>query len=390
VAIIKANARRLQGQPGLKVLRLLAHCCWERSNLLDGFEAPRQADALLALSAHWRDWVRPLDEWQPPPGDAGTQFSSLARHLLARYDVPRFLDAAWRAGLTAEGVRQQNWFKLLGAGRNLRTADDLPLPLTRRMAHHFLQAPPDFDIPAAFRHAQVLALGGDERLVRSLLGTRLGTDFQANDFWETVIRWLIDHPEVEPVHHGPLIDYLHHQRFVPSVPSGLGRGQPRLVPPRPNLCMKGRSPDSLLRAVERWHRRLGAVRGTSGSWKPSGLPPLRVVESQEGERKVYAITELISSAELEEEGAAMGHCVATYGALCQSGQGSIWSLTVEDASGRINRLLTVEVRSWGRQIVQARGRFNRAAQPEDLHLLARWARAGGPVLSQMVFGICVW
>src|SRR3712207_4994801 len=52
VAIIKANARHLEEppdggpcrfllRPGLKVLRHLAYCCWERSNLLDGFEASR-------------------------------------------------------------------------------------------------------------------------------------------------------------------------------------------------------------------------------------------------------------------------------------------------------------------------------------------------------------
>ena len=69
------------------------------------------------------------------------QFGSLARHLLARYDVPAFLDAAWRDGLTAEGVRHQGWFKHVGRGENIRTADDLPIPMTKRMAHHFLQTP---------------------------------------------------------------------------------------------------------------------------------------------------------------------------------------------------------------------------------------------------------
>src|SRR5207302_1266836 len=156
----RAGPSRFPLEPNVKVLRHLAFCCRERSNLLDGFEASRYADALLALSAHGGDWLRPLDAWEPPPGEPRAQFASLARHLLA---------------------------------------------------------------------------------------TRIGTSFHANDFWETVIRWLIDHPEVEPVHHGPIVDYLHDQKFVPSIPLGPVRGQPRLVPARPNLCMKGRSPDSLLR-----------------------------------------------------------------------------------------------------------------------------------------------
>src|SRR5262249_42653929 len=150
------------------VLRNLAYACWQRTHLLDPFEASQHADALLAVGAHCRDWIRPLDAWQPPPGSPDVQLGSLLRHLFARYDVPSFMDAAWRAGLTAEGVAQQDWFKRIASGKSLRGARDLPIPLTRPMATRFVQAPPDFSIPAAFRYAQVVALGGDERLTRSL------------------------------------------------------------------------------------------------------------------------------------------------------------------------------------------------------------------------------
>src|SRR4029077_20734691 len=124
VAIIKANARHLEDacaplRPDWKVLRHLAYYCWERSGLLDSKNVGQHADALLALSAHWPDWQRPLEGWVPPE-ETDMQFSSLARHLLARYDVPRFLDAAWRKGLTIEGFVEQNWFKLIGMGHSIR------------------------------------------------------------------------------------------------------------------------------------------------------------------------------------------------------------------------------------------------------------------------------
>jgi hypothetical protein len=48
-------------RPNLRILPHLAFHCPERSDLL---AAPRCADALLALSAHRRDWLRPLDEWR--------------------------------------------------------------------------------------------------------------------------------------------------------------------------------------------------------------------------------------------------------------------------------------------------------------------------------------
>ncbi len=70
------------------------------------------------------------------------------------------MDAAWFAGLTPEGLRHQGWYKHVARGRNNRTADSLPVPLTRRQAHHFLQSPDDLDIASAFRRALVVDLGG--------------------------------------------------------------------------------------------------------------------------------------------------------------------------------------------------------------------------------------
>jgi hypothetical protein len=389
VGILKANARHFEEPPVLgshgrllrceqKTLRPLAYYCSDRSALLNGVVIRRYADALIALSAHWRDWLRPLDAWQPPPGNTATQFGSLLRHLLARFDLPAFLDSAWLFGLTADGAQQQRWFKRIASGQSIRTAEGLPFPLTKRMAHHFLQAPSDFDIPAALRYGQVLGLGGTETLARSLLGTRLRTDFSHNDFWETVVRWLIDHPELEVVHHGPIIDYIHDQKFVPSLPSGLGRGHPRLVPPRPHLCMRGRRPGSLLRTMEQWHRRMWGRQMPFATWRPSGIQPFTRAEDGARGRKVYALTELISSGELQEEGEAMGHCVASYCSRCVSGEASIWSLTVEKGIDEVERLLTVEVANGSQVIIQARGKFNRVAAPEELGILKLWTQAGGP------------
>jgi hypothetical protein len=76
-------------------------------------------------------------------------------------------------------------------------------------------------------------------------------------------------------------------------------------------------------------------------------------------------------------------CPRIWNALCGTGSeaGDGWSLTVEDSAGRVERLLTLEVRSWRREIVQARGRVNRMPYPEEMGLLALWARAGGPRLA---------
>jgi hypothetical protein len=369
-------------EPDRKILRHLACCCLERSNLLA--KSSRHADALVAVSAHWRDWLRPLDDWEPPDEDPRAQFGSLARHLFALYNIPIFLDDAWRAGLHAEGLRYQGWYKHVGRGESIKTLPDLPIPLTRVMAHFFAQGPDDLDIPSALRWAQVRGLGGDEGLARTVLESRIGTDFRNDDFWTTVIRWLVAHPDLAPRHHGPIIDYLHDQRFVPSVPNPLSRQrgrarQPLAIPPQSNLCMNGRTPKSLLRAVEEWHKKLGSQRsGISVEWRPSCIRPFSCEVGDGPSRRVFAITELISSEELQEEGKAMGHCVASYWPLCISGQASIWSLTVEDGSGEADRLLTLQVSLPDRLIVQARGPNNREPDDQQRSILARWAESGGP------------
>ena len=161
------------------------------------------------------------------------------------------MDSAWLDGLTPQSVKHQGWYKHIARGQSIRTADNLPLPLTKGQAHAFLGAPDDFDIPTAFRWALVIDNGGDERLVRSLLGTRIGTTFEDEEFWNSVVAFFIAHPELEADQYGPIIDFLHNQKFVPSVPNPLAgqTGQPPVIPPQPNLCMKGRTPDSLTRAI---------------------------------------------------------------------------------------------------------------------------------------------
>lgn len=373
--------------PASQLLRHLAHVCRERSDLLDGRAGSRFDAALIALSVHWRDWLRPPEDWEPQGDTPAERFASLARHLFALYDIPEFMDAAWKGGLSAEGVRFQGWFKHLGHGGSIRTADDLPLPMTKRMAHHFLETPADCGILPAFRRAQVLALGGDERLARAVIASRIATDFAEDEFWGTVFRWLIDHPSVSPSDYGPILDFLHEQRYVPSVPNRAGRacGQRRqslLVPPQPNLCMKGRTPASLLRDVEAWHKRQGSERKATGlDWKPSGIAPFTLRGGEGIDRKTYAVTELICDAELEEEGSAMGHCVATYRMLCWMGRSSIWSLTVEDSIGRTQRLLTLQIRNEDRALIQARGVSNRVVNAEEVRILRRWEDLGGPTFS---------
>ena len=107
-------------------------------------------DGLAALARHSEDWVRPVAEWVPPSHNPRKQFHHLACHLLARYDVPTFMDAAFFTSQMPEAGLHQAWFKYIGSGKNIRTAD-LPVALNKKSAHCFLAAPADLSIAHALR-----------------------------------------------------------------------------------------------------------------------------------------------------------------------------------------------------------------------------------------------
>jgi hypothetical protein len=339
---------------------------------------------LLALARHSAGWVRLVAAWEPHTHNPRRQLASLARHLLAHWPVPPFMDSAWFRGDSADAVRQRRWFRHLGDGQNIRTAD-LPLPYTRRMAHHFMQAPPDLTVEAALRWGQIHALGGDGRLVRAVIGTRLGTEFGEDAFWTTVLRFFIANPALVPAQVGPIIDYIHQQRFVPQAvllaPGVVGRGGP----PQPAFTVKGRTPASLLRQVACWHGDLAHARQPQAEWPPSGIAGLEFRErvGGEGAPRVWTVRELTSTKALVAEGREMRHCVATYAHECLAGVCSIWTLEVEGAHGR-SKVLTVEVRSAARLIWQVRGRCNTRPGLKHLGILRRWAEQSGLRLADHV------
>ena len=335
-------------------------------------------DALVALAHHGRDWLRPFEDWRPRTHNARRQFASLARHLLVEYPVPSFMDSVWFMGLGPAARRRQQWYIHVASGQNLRTAD-VPIPLTKRMAHHFMLAPSHFTVDQALRWGQVLGLGGSERLAEAVAATRLANHFENDDFWTTVIRFFIDNPMLDLVHVGPIIDYLQDQRFEQREEFQAAGVIQRLPPAQPNLTMKGRSPEALLRQVGRWHHRLGNENiDLKAQWPLSGVNGFDWIEGREGTPSLrrWTIQELLTSRSLVAEGRAMQHCVATYARSCARRATSIWSLQVQNHEGS-QRVLTVEVRLPHKIICQARGKRNVLPDDKSRGILRRWAAQEG-------------
>jgi hypothetical protein len=354
-----------------------------RTNLLR--PSDRAADSrnalnagLLALALHHAGWLRPVETWFPTRQNTWPLFTSLAHHLLALYRVPAFMTSVWFDLPPGEILPQHGWYKLLGLGRNIRTAP-LPLRFTRAMAHLFGQAPHHYSAIAALRWAQVCGLGGDEALARAVVGTRLGKALENEAFWESVLHFLINHPSLNLAQVGPVVDFLQHQKFEwreGVSPEGVFGRQP---PPRPDYTMKGRTAASILRQVEEWHKQLGqGTNQPSLTWRRSPFKDFRLVEGSEalGNMRVWTITELLTSRALFLEGQAMRHCVATYAERCACRQTSIWSMQVENQRGR-HRVLTIEVDLHKRTVCQARRKCNRLPQAVEREVMERWAAREG-------------
>ena len=367
----------------------LLHHVSGRSDLVSGQPVVGQVgntyvDGLLALARHDRGWIRPVADWTPQTHNSRRQFSSLARHLFAEWPVPAFMDSLWFLGNGKGAIQQQELFLHIGSGQNIRTAE-LPLPYTKRMAHHFMQAPADFAMASALRWGQIHGLDGNERLARAVIGTRLGTDFERDDFWITVLQFFIANPMLDLAQIGPMIDYIHDQRFASHdvfVAPGVVE---RRIPPQPNFTMKGRTPASLLRQVEAWHRTLAKTEQPKAQWPLSGIEAFEFVEGAErgGNLKVWTITELLSTKALVAEGRNLKHCVATYARSCASGVCSIWTLEVETFEGRA-KILTVEVQNAARLVCQARGKCNNTPGEKHRGILRRWAEKAGLSIAKHV------
>ena len=376
-AISQAYRRLAQKSIAAAPFTDLLLCVRARSARL--FDAPVINDrhlgieAIFNLSRFADAFVRPITNWAGSTARWRGATSSLAQHMLGRYDVAGFLGSAWYGVDDAGSEAERHWFIAHAAGRSFRSLD-LPIEMTRRMEHIFLNSPDHLGIRYAMRRAELLALGASDQLADAVLATRVGTDLTHSAFWRAVWRFLIANASAIDIGQvGPLIDFLHsirHERVPVETPTGRTMREP----PQPDFSMRGRTPRSLLRLIDQWHRGLGRVTGGL-SWEPSRLRPMILEiprEDPDAPPLRWEFTELTNSAQLRAEGAALRHCVASYDYWCWRGGASIWSLRSTTGS-KARPILTIEVDRRRRAIVQARGFRNRQPSGKALRLLHSWA-----------------
>jgi hypothetical protein len=322
--------------------------------------------ALAQMAERHEMWLRDPVDFHPRTYNVERQFTELARHLFTNYAPPACFEQAWFERNKRKARRYQKWYIQTGRGESPRRLANMPFEMTRRTAHLLVKAPATLTIEQALRWTQVRAMGARPVVADALLASPIGTDFKRDEFWLTVVRFLIDQPMLDPAQVGPMVDYIDNQRHEPVI-----QGDGRMAPAQPNFSMKGRSVDRLLRQVQQWHGRLAAQshHGAFVRWEPSGIPGKMWIEGTGKSEKHLAIRELVDSGALQSEGMRMNHCVGSYAHSCKLGHVAIFSM-VSNATP----LLTIEVRLHNRTIVQARGKCNREAKADELRNLRTWAQ----------------
>lgn len=340
----------------------------DKTRILNNVEYIRSVVNMVEYS---KSWLRPFEQWKPVSKNVHRQFRAFVRYLFAKYEMPEFMDSAWRTyDKTVIG-----WYISIGEGNNIRNAKAVPIKLSKKMAHYFLQAPEYYSPWAALRWAQVHALGGNKVIADAVAETRLGREFVDNKFWKTVIQFFINNPMLDRVHYGPIVDFIFNKKYENGGANVELMDDCEVGGEQPDFSMKGRTPAALLRQVNDWHRQLGKVAHQGNEkWKTSNFAGLHFVEKAalQKDKKIWTIRELLSSKDLFVEGYMQNHCVATYDVSCSSGESSIWTMDVYKNMNSF-KLLTIEVDNKKKVIVQVRGRHNRLPFVHEVDVLKRWA-----------------
>ncbi len=323
-------------------------------------------DALLWCAVRFRDWIRTPEMWHAETDDPHALFTSLIAHLFLNYPLPEFLISAWFEGYKESAWEHQAWALHLGRGGSLQQLS-LPLALTHRAAHLFLQTPAHITIANGLRYAQVLAMGGTPELAAELMHALYSPE-DDEAFFAPLIALLVRQQPADLDSVGTLIEYL---RFEKTRANAMCE----------SFDLQGRTTASLCRDAAEWQgcKNKGNL---SAMWRKQELPPVeREVEFADGITAKWTLEELATGTELFEEGKQMRNCVYTYLENCLKGQSSIWSLRYHRSDyNKPRRVMTVEIEPAKRSIVQIGVFANRALKLNSngrhtfaLSLLKEWA-----------------
>ena len=308
--------------------------------------------AVIPLSFFSPFWVRKPANWDGQ--------SSLVEHLFCVYKVPGFLLAEWERRPADIRFKWIAWIILMGQGASLQRAAALfGWNIPGKFSHYLYQVPSELEPNSACVYAEVMRLNGSvvthqrfaERhlLITDPTGLQQ-TAFKA--FWDATLQWVIKNES-----------HMSDDEANRILRWALHRYDESLQIDQEPFSWQGRTVRSALRLALDFEVYLGDRKKPQLHWGKYGWD--YAIQTEENIEWVF--TELTSSAELAEEGAAMRHCVRGYDQGCAEGRDAIISLKRNG-----ERALTISVSPGTRMLRQKNGRRNRSATSEELEIVHEW------------------
>jgi len=356
-----ATSTRSRGRKSRNRLRSLLICLARRAPALLQPGRWEAIDRLVELT-----WVRPVEDWVPRGKAPDAVLISLAGHLTARYPVPAFLYGAFFTQ-PASYLKYDPmvFYRCAAEGKSIHAlfSEKAYYPrMTRRMSHLFMRMKAGMSIPEAARTAQVLASGGSAALARELCRSSFGDRF--SDFEDRVaefISWLCREREIDFKQLGNVVQYFWNLWWDDQ-----------------NYSLKGRTFASVSRDARRYMDQWSVQKKlTKTTFEPSGFRGATWTVRGMGDNGTmqpitWTMRELLTARDIRAEGTAMRHCVFTYAIDVEEKRCSLWSLRRDD-----RRMLTVEVDTADKQIVEAKGKCDRDPEPREIRMLKHWAAKNG-------------
>ncbi|MBU3011494.1 PcfJ domain-containing protein [Polaribacter vadi] len=313
----------------------------------------KSVEVLHNISAFGNKLVRNIEDWECNNFDKEEQLRALIRHCFANYETPVFLENSFFGC----NKRDMLWYIQIGKGKSVKSLTQMPINLTKKMAHGFKNAPAYFDANEALRYTQALGFGASIKTAKVIAFSSLSVINKREEiFWATVVQFFAKETSLKTVDVNEMFDYLGYKYRENK-----------------SFSVKGRTQKSLLFQANEWKKRVYRDEIVEVlSWKASGIKPLNLEQTENGKPVVYKTVELLNSIALFDEGNAMHHCVAEYDEDCKYNDIAIFSLQKESIGESITRLATIEVGLKARQIFEAKAKYNEKPNVKSLELIDLW------------------
>jgi hypothetical protein len=299
---------------------------------------------------------RNVNDWKRNSHNPEKQLKDIVKHCFVTYEVPAFMYEIW----SDNNRKYMSWFIELARGNSVKSLSKVPVKLTKKGAHYFLQAPASYTIEMALRRAQALSFGTDELVAERIAHSSLSrNNFEHENFWETVIQFFMNQTMLDFNKMNEILDYLSD-----------------CIRNNAEYSMKGRTIISLTRQSDEWHLAQAIYSASMVelfTWNPLLNSSLIIETKQEKETKKYRLFELCTSKELIAEGRKMNHCVASYARSCCVKVTSIFTLRCTSFLKGNETLATIEVDTRSQTIVQAKARFNKPISAAAKKIMSDWA-----------------